>query len=216
MSQKRLYLVLAIVTAILLAAFAYRVRDAGPVEVTPVAAPFGLEGSQQLLATPKTSAVLEDFAPVAQQKVEQCLGAKAGNFAELESLATQAAGAKKSDSLEWKVVQFEDEAGHTMRVRIEKEVGEKGGSYMKLSLFSVDEEGLPDRVALAPGETLDSLLRGKRVNKEIESHVLEYANGFQVTVEKEDGVIQKYALTGGSIRLACENTADGPDCHCVK
>jgi hypothetical protein len=215
MSQKRLYLILAVVTAILLAAFAYRARQAGPQTVKPVAAPFGLEGGQPLLVPPASSATPEDFGSPAQQKVERCLGKPAGNFAELESLAAQSAGAQQTDNLEWKVVQFDDESGRTMRARLERETGEKGSPRMKLSLFSVDEEGLPDRVPLAPGETLDSLLRGKRVTKEIESHRLKYANDYEVTVEKEDGVIQKYAVAGGGIRLACENTADGPDCHCV-
>jgi hypothetical protein len=215
MSQKRLYLVLAVVTAVLLAAFAYRARQAGPLTVQPVAAPFGVAGSQQLLVPPTSSPALEDFSVAAQHKVEQCLGKPAGNFVELESLAAQSTGAPQADNLEWKVVQFDDESGHTMRARLERETGAKGNPYLKLSLFSVDEEGLPDRVPLAPGETLDNLLRGKRITKEIESHELKYANDFQVTVEKEDGVTQKYAVAGGGIRLACENTADGPDCHCV-
>ncbi|MGZ3694089.1 MAG: hypothetical protein ACXWQO_07805 [Bdellovibrionota bacterium] len=221
MRRKKIILALAaLVIAFVLVVF---MRKNPELRETPDSATKGLPGISLLVPTKQASIINNDFPPEAQAEIQNCLGETAPNFAALETLIGKFTGEQESDELEWKVAEFEDESGQHFRVRLAKEFTEAGKPHLTLSLFTVDAEGLPDRIDLPVSETqnpdlaaLDRVLHNKRISSEIESHRYVYANDKELIREQENGVTENLTYAGGKIRLACASTAESPSCHCVR
>jgi hypothetical protein len=215
-----IYAVSALTLAVLLFIFLRKNRD---LKVETVAPAVAIGGSVAPTGEKQIAKSGKEFPEAAQTEIQNCLGTSAGNFAELQSLITAKAGELQSDQVELKVVQFEDQSGQLFRVRLAREFTESGKSQLTLGLFSVDPEGLPDRVQLPPSEAmnpdlaaLDRVLRNKRITNEVESHRYLYPDEKELIVERENGNLTKLQYAGGKIRLACETTPDSSSCHCVR
>ncbi|MGE3262981.1 MAG: hypothetical protein AB7K68_14465 [Bacteriovoracia bacterium] len=222
--MKRWILIALILLATAVAAVSYRLAQregTQPVSVTVATDP-------QTSAAGATKAYTKNIEPKefpdsAQQEIQKCLGAGAGNFAELEALVAAEAGSPTSEQLEWKVVQFEDQGGKPFRIRLAREFTEAGKPELRLSLFAIDEEGLPSRVPLPVQEVyqpdleaMGRVLHDKRISSEIESQRYFYPGEKELTLEKENGIVQKLQFAGGNVRLSCDAAAGNPSCHCVR
>lgn len=222
--MKRWILIAVVLLAAAIAVVSYRLaqRDGTqPVAVT-LATDTQLATAENVKSYTK-NIEKKEFPESARQEIQKCLGAGAGNFAELEALVAAEAGRPAAEQLEWKVVQFEDQGGKPFRIRLAREFTEAGKPELRLSLFAIDEEGLPNRVALPVQEAyqpdleaMSRVLHDKRISSEIENRRYFYAGEKELTLEKENGVTQKLQFAGGDRRLSCDSAAGNPSCHCVR
>lgn len=174
---------------------------------------------------PKAEAVPEakrkaGFSAEAQAEISRCLTRPAADFTELKSLLQRAGGTPTEQRLEWKLLHFED-AGKPFRVRLARDGQKNGRAELKVALFSVDEEGLPDPAPLPPEliaseQSLQSFTAEKRITKEMEERVFRFAEGAELKEEKEDGEITKLDFSSTGLRLACDASAGTPSCHCAR
>lgn len=219
--KRRLQLAAAALAILALGLFFWSRTEKAPL---PVDAGTAGEASSPAAAAPEAKpAASAEFPAEASSAIERCLGKPAGNFSELEQLVAAETGPASSNQLEWKVVEFEDQAGQPYRIRLAREYTEAGQAQLTLSLFSVDAEGLPDRIPLPPEESrspdleaMKRVLHDKRIRNEVENTRYRYAQGKELVLEKENSVTQKLQFMGGKIRLACESNLGSPSCHCVR
>lgn len=165
----------------------------------------------------------EPLPAEAQAEVERCLGHTVKDMANLRAQFEAAGGEVSRNDLEWKVVHFEDEAGKPFRIRLARDPSQSGRERLTIQLFSVDEEGLPDPVAIATQdkqnptmETLAKFTKEKKVTKDIEARSVLFANGLKLATEIEDGTPKKLELTGQGFQLACDAVIAAPACHCIR
>ena len=102
-------------------------------------------------SSPPTNGASSENAALAekdQAQIEKCLGSPAKNMEEFKALVETKIRVEKAAILEWKNTHFTDGEGKKFRLRLEREMSESGKESMRLKLFSVDAEGLPDLIKI--------------------------------------------------------------------
>jgi hypothetical protein len=192
--------------------------NAGSSEKTPAPAVAGGHSTPMAAENARAGG---QFSTEAQAEISKCLGRPAESFTELRAQLEQEAPIKQNQ-LEWMLFHYDDSSGQPMRARLAREGLKDGRPDMRISLFTVDSEGLPDPAPLPPGlqtyteEALRAFVADKRVTKELQNRTIRFENGAELRIQTENDEIDKLDFRKPGMRLACDGIAGPPACHCAR
>jgi hypothetical protein len=179
-------------------------------------APFNSAPSKTPIAIASGSPDSE-FSAESRRAVLECLGVEAPTWEQMDqALLGRANG---PSHLEWRVASVE-ENGKETRLRLAPAPTESGQASLRLQLFSVDAEGLPDLQPVRPGQDqnpavwFEDFLKAKNLLRRAEREEIPLTGNGTYERESENGVVtEAHALLDGK-ELACGRRSERPGCLC--